>query len=495
MSNINTALILYPNQLFDIKYLPKVDVIYMVEEPLFFGLDPDRRLQFHRQKLLLHRASMRRYVEEYLWQNDVDVEYIELKSIEEPADVLVAAQKAGAQQVMIFDVNDHLLESKLKKAVDQRLENPFELKVLPSPSFMLKSLEAKEFFNKTRKHQFSDFYQWQRERFNVLIDASYKPIGGKWVFENQTTQALPDSSVSPSFSAFGDNQYVKQSKDWVNNHFKDNPGDINNFFWPTDHSEAVKWLDDFLKNRFEMFADYTKTLDNNSVLLYNSGISAMLNTGLLTPVQVINEAIKYSSKNQIKLECLEGFVRRIIGWREYVRGLYIAGVVETHKVKGQKLSSKWWDASVGLPPIDDVIGKINKHGYASSSERALACNLMILTGVEPIEIYKWFISQFIDSYDWVVQPNVFGASSLSDLGGMITQPYISDSSYILKNSDYKKDLWCDTWDGLFWEYVDHHRAALASNVLTANLVKNLDKITTEHRRIISYRAQDFLSVL
>lgn len=497
MGNIKNALVIYPNQLFDTKLLPKADVIYVVEEPLFFCTDDDRKLKFHKQKMVLHRASMRRYIEELLWQQDLNVEYLELSDIKDRGDVLVKAQKDGAEQVMIFDPCDHLLEAQLKTTIEKRLDNPFELKVLPNPSFMLKAGEAREYFAKGSKHRFSEFYQWQRERFNVLIDKNYKPVNGSWMFNSRKVSKTTIGSTPPGFKAYGDNQYVHQAKDWVNHHFDDNPGTTDNFFWPTDHKEAAGWLEDFLDSRFGNFADYADSLDNNSVILYHSGISAMLNIGLLTPAQVINETLKYATKNPVSMENLEGFIRRILGWREYIRALYLTNLIETPKDKEAKpISAKLICGDTGLPPYDELVKKVNQHGYASNNERMMiAGNMMLLTESHPIEIYKWFLSMFIDAYDWSVQPNVFSMTSFNDMGGMVNKTYISDSEYLLSTSNYQKDLWCDVWDGLFWAYIDKHRVVLANHPATAHLVKHLEKITPEHRRIIGYRAQDFIASL
>lgn len=496
MSNIKTALVLYPNQLFDTSLLPKVDLIYVVEDPLFFGVYPERQLALNKKKLILHRASMRRYVEELLWQKDLNVEYIELEQIKEPGDVLIKAQKAGFEQVILFDVNDHLLEAKLKITIDKYIENPFELKVLPTPAFMLKRSEVKEFFARPTKHKFSDFYQWQRERFNILIDKNYHPAGEKWMFDYKRSAPSTPQDTFPGFEAFGDNQYVTQAKDWVQKHFGNNPGTVDNFFWPTDHDESKQWLGDFIKNRLNHFAEYGDYINSDSMFMYHSGLSTLINSGFLTPQQVIDEVIKYNSKSPIDMVNLEGFIRRIIGWREYTRGLYVSNLISVPKSTARKgyLNPKWLNGETGLPPLDDCIKKSVNNAYLSSNERTMIVgNLMLLTGLHPVEIYKWFMSLFIDAYDWVVQPNVFAMCDFNDMGDMLDKTYIADSDYILTVSNYQKDLWCDILDGLFWNYVDKHRAMLANNPTTAHMVKNLSKISAEHRRIINYRAQDFLT--
>lgn len=500
MKHIQSALLLYPHQLFATEHLPKVDIVYVIEDPLFFGTDAEYPIAFHKQKLILHRASMRRYVEEQLWANEIDVEYIELADVQHSGEVLSHAQKAGAQLVYMFDVCDWALEQRLQEALANNVASPFELRVLPSPSFMLKKGEVEEFFAGKANHAFAPFYQWQRERFNILIDKKYKPVGGKWSFDADNRKKLPADLQVPGFASFGDNDYVKEATKWVEKRFPNNPGDAASFIWPTNHKEAASWLNDFLQHRLEQFGPYEDAIDGQAMLLYHSGISAPLNCGLLTPVQVVDNTLSHHEKAPIDLPSLEGFIRQIIGWREYIRGLYVTQGTKMRSSnalgKERALSAAWWDGTTGLPPVDDVITKVQKHAYAHHIERLMIMgNSMLLCDIHPDDVYAWFMSMFIDAYDWVMVPNVYGMSQFSDLGSMVTKPYISGSNYILSMSNYQKDDWCDVWDGLFWGFVERHQDLLAKNPRTSMMVKNLKRLNDDRRRIIAYRAKDFLDNL
>jgi len=500
MKHIESALLLYPHQLFAVEHLPKVDIVYVIEDPLFFGTDAEYPIAFHKQKLILHRASMRRYVEEQLWANEIDVEYLELADVQHSGEVLSHAQKAGAEIVYMFDACDYALEKRLQEALTTNVASPFELRVLPSPSFMLKKGEVEEFFADKSNHSFAPFYQWQRERFNILIDKKYKPVGGKWSFDADNRKKLPADLQVPGFASFGDNDYVKEATKWVEKHFPNNPGDATSFIWPTNHQEAAGWLNGFLQHRLEQFGPYEDAIDGQAMLLYHSGISAPLNNGLLTPLQVIDAVLEYHQKTPVSLPSLEGFVRQIIGWREYIRGLYVTQGTKMRSSnalgKERALSAAWWDGTTGLPPVDDVITKVQKHAYAHHIERLMIMgNSMLLCDIHPDDVYTWFMSMFIDAYDWVMVPNVYGMSQFSDLGSMVTKPYISGSNYILNMSHYQKDDWCDVWDGLFWGFVEHHQDLLAKNPRTSMMVKNLKRLNDDRRRIIAYRAKDFLDNL
>lgn len=498
MKHIQSALILLPNQLFNPDYFPKVDVVIVVEEPLLFGADTKYPLPMHKQKLILHRASMRQYVEEVLWAQDINVEYMELSQVEFTAQPLVRAQNLGAELVYIFDPTDHAIEQRYKKALETEIKTPFELRVEPNPSFMLRRGEVQEYFASKPKHKFSEFYQWQRERFNILIDEKYKPVGGKWSYDVADKKGLPKDHVVPGFASFGGNKYVDEAIKWVEKNFADNPGKSEEFFWPTSHADAKTWLQDFIEHRLEDFGPYEDAIDGAAVLQYHSGISAPLNVGLITPSEVIEAVLEHHAKKPVALPSLEGFIRQVIGWREYTRALYITQQVSLRATNelghAKNLGSAWWSGETGVPPVDDVIAKVKTHAYAHNIERLMVVgNLMLLCETKPTEVYRWFMSMFIDSYDWVIVPNVYGMSQLNDLGSMVDKPYISGSDYILNMSHYERDLWCDIWDGLFWEFVDKNQKLLKANPRTSTMVKQLGKIDPDRRRIIAYRAQDFLA--
>lgn len=498
MKHIESALLLYPHQLFSVEHLPAVDLVYVIEEPLYFGTDTEYPVAFHKQKLILHRASMRRYVEEQLWSNNIDVEYLELADMQHSGEVLSHAQKAGAKLVYMFDACDYLLEKRLQDALGSNVEAPFELRVLPSPDFLLRKGEIEEFFADKKNHSFAPFYQWQRERFNILIDKKYKPVGGKWSYDADNRQKLPADVQVPGFASFGGNDYVKEATQWVEKRFPNNPGATNAFMWPTNHAEATAWLHDFIQHRLELFGPYEDAIDGQAMLLFHSGISAPLNCGLLTPQQVVQAVLEHHQKTPVALASLEGFIRQVIGWREYIRGIYVTQGSEMRSQnalgKQRRLSAAWWDGTTGLPPVDDVIAKVQQHAYAHHIERLMILgNSMLLCEIHPDEVYKWFMSMFIDAYDWVMVPNVYGMSQFSDLGSMVTKPYISGSNYIFNMSHYQKDDWCDVWDGLFWGFVQQHKELLAKNPRTSMMVKNLQRLNEDRKRIIHYRAQDFLN--
>jgi deoxyribodipyrimidine photolyase-related protein len=489
------VLLLYPNQLFAVEELPKnVDEVVLVEEPLLFGVDTQHRLYMHKQKLVFHRATMRRYMEEELWPAGYRVDYIEYHHLTETGDIVEKLK--DFEEVSIFELNDDILSRRLMSAIESHPDAP-SVNVLPNPNFYLSIQEIKDFFANKNKSKFSNFYQWQRERFNILIDPeTYKPIEGKWKFEIEDSNRLPKNHLLPSFQVYGSNDYVGEAVEYVNKHFPDNPGSCADFPWPTNRQEAWAWFSEFLEHRLEKYSMYQNSIDGDAPWIYHSGISPLLNIGLLKPHEVVNATISHGNKKNISIDNVESFIRQIVGWREYIRGLYqehhITLRASNNYHHTRRMTADWYNGTTGIPPVDDVIHKTQDRGYANHVERLMILgNIMFLCEFHPDEIYRWFMEMYIDSYEWSVIPNVYGISQ-DTIGETGSKPSISSSNYILSKSYYEKGDWCDIWDGLYWRCIEKNTAKFSKNQQMKTATKKLKLLNENRLRIISYRAEDFL---
>lgn len=494
----SSALVLYPHQLFEIENLPIVSKIYLIEEPLFFGTDLQYPLSFHKQKLLLHRASMQHYAKEYLTKNKINYKYVELSEIKHSADIFKTLATDKITNLYFFDVCDYVLEKRLKTYINQHKE--IVCKFLPSPSFILNKAEIEDFFVGKTKYSFAEFYKVQRKKLNILISEEGKPIGDKWSFDVFNRQKLPRDITIPKTVLFSEDKYIEQAKSWVNKNFSNNPGEIDEFIWPINHNQAKLWLEDFIKNKLTNFGPYEDAIDDDqSVLIFHSGLSAALNNGLLLPSEFIKAVLDSYQQDKQALASVEGLIRQIIGWREYMRAIYISygsKLRNSNQLKhNNKLNYNWWQAKTGIIPLDNTIKKVIKYAYAHHIERLMILgNLMLLSEIEPDEVYKWFMSLFIDAYDWVMVPNVYGMSQYSDLGSMVTKPYISGSNYILKMSRYKKEPWAEAWNGLFWNFVAKHQDLLKNNLRTSMMVRNYQKFSPEKKVELKTKAGEFIKL-
>ena len=271
-------------------------------------------------------------------------------------------------------------------------------------------------------------------------------------------------------------------------------------FIPNDYQQSIEWLNDFLDQRFHDFGVYEDAIVDSEHFLNHSVLTPMLNVGLLTPLQIIDSALEYAAQNDIPLNSLEGFIRQIIGWREFIRGIYVAkGTEERNRNFFQhkrKIPPSFYDGTTGIIPIDTTIRKLLKTGYAHHIERLMILgNFMLLCEFDPDEIYRWFMELFIDAYDWVMVPNVYGMSQFADGGLMSTKPYISSSNYLKKMSNYKKAQWQEIWDALYWRFIDKHREVFNKNIRMKFMVSMYDKMLTEKKEKFIIIADNYFKSL
>lgn len=486
--------IIFPNQLF--KNNPATAngrKIYLVEEWFYFT-----QYNFHKQKLVLHRASMKFY-ENWLKHNGYDVDYIECGSPEHEASKLIAKlAKSKITDIHIVDVIDNLLMKKIKQACKQ-----FEiaLHIADNPNFINTIKGTEDYFNKKNKYFQTDFYTWQRKQRNILLESDGKPTGGKWTFDAENRAKFPKKEKAPVLALPTENKYITEAKQYVTNNFNENYGFISeDFLFVVTFDDAEEWLDNFLLNRFEKFGIYEDAIVVKEVVLHHSVLSPMLNIGLLQPMQIIEKAIAYSTKRDIPLNSLEGFIRQIMGWREFIRLVYEREGTKQRTTNYWKFTRKipksFWTGETGIAPIDSTIKKILETGYCHHIERLMVLgNFMLLCEFDPDEVHRWFMEMFIDAYDWVMVPNVYGMTQFADGGLMTTKPYISGSNYLMKMSDYEKGDWQSTWDGLFWRFMHEHRSFFLQNPRLGMLVHMFDKMPNEKQQNHLNNGQHFLDGL
>ncbi len=490
---MNTG-ILFTNQLFEQNILAsKCDTIYLIEEYLFF-----KQYNFHKQKIAFHRASMKFY-ESYLQSKKIKVVYVD--SFNELADVrklIPHLHSIGITAFEYIDTTDYLLERRLARLCKTHHITANKNR---SPLFLNSSEEIVTYFSDKKRMFQTDFYKHQRVSRNILLEKNLKPIGGKWTYDDENRLKYPKVKIPPKVDFLKPNSFYEEAVAYTQKYFDNNYGKLNtNFIYPTTFTESKKWLSDFFKTRFSEFGAYEDAIVLNQSILLHSVLTPMLNVGLLTPQYIIDETLQYASNNEIPLNSLEGFIRQIIGWREFIRAVYeLKGNEERTKNYWsftRKIPASFWNGTTGIEPIDSTIKNILESGYCHHIERLMVLgNFMLLCEFHPDEVYRWFMELFIDGYDWVMVPNVYGMSQFADGGLMATKPYISGSNYLMKMSDYKKGDWQNVWDGLFWRFMHTHRAFFLQNPRLGMLVRTFDKMTEEKQKTHLNYAEKYLKSL
>lgn len=471
---MNKIFLVFPNQLFeDVSIFFDIDKIFLIEDPLFFG-DKRYPLKFHKLKLILHRASMKFYFE-YLINHNLKVEYIDYIYIKD--DIINFYKKIFANhEIKTYDPVDFILNKRIISSA-QAVKSPVFF--IQNKLFINSKEDNNNYINslKTKSLLQTNFYIWQRKRLKLLVDKNDNPILGKWSFDINNRQKLPTNIFPPKLNLFKYNRYVSEAETYVNKNFPNNPpfikfDDEDRTFYPTTFEEAKLLLNDFLKQRILQFGPYQDAITNKSEFVFHSVLSSSLNIGLLTPNIVVEEVLKKFSKltnsDQKKYySSFEGFLRQIIGWREFMRLTYeqIGSKLRNGNFFNfsKTLPDYWYTAETKNELIKGIVMKVSKLSYAHHIERLMIVgNYMLLDEIHPNEVYKWFMEMFIDSYDWVMVPNVYGMSQYSDGGGMVTKPYISSANYLLKMGA-EKGIWIDEWNKKFWKFIEKNFEILSKN--------------------------------
>lgn len=491
----NKIFIILGDQLFNPQILKDhgCNEIFMAED---FGLCTD--VKHHKLKLYLFLCAMREYKDELI-ANGIKVNYfslVERKRNDSYINFLLRfLKKNKIKKINFFEIDNKIFENDISIILKK---NKVSFKTYQSPMFIFSREEFISFHKNKKIFIMANFYQFSRKKFNILLDENNKPLGGKWSFDDENRRKIPASTSIPELLKFNKSKYHNEILNLINKYFKNHPGNLKNIWFPTNRKNADLHFEYFLKSKLASFGSYEDAMINGKNFLFHSCISALMNIGLLSPSSIINRTISFAKNNAVPLNSLEGFIRQVIGWREFIRGIY--------QLKGshqkdqnfwnhqKKLSKSWYEGTTGILPLDDSIQSTIKDGYNHHIPRLMViANIMNLCEIDPIEIYKWFMEMNIDSSEWVMVPNVFGMATFADGGLMSTKPYTCGSNYLLKMSNYKKDDWCETLDGLYWRFTQKNKKYYQSNPRLTFILKILDRMKPERKKVIFSKAEDFIS--
>lgn len=485
-------LVVFGNQLFSGEVIARVraDAIFMAESgPMC------RRYRAHRHKIVLILSAMRskadalRAAGHQVFYRELDAESASFASMLDEH-----LQTHRYDELTHFDTESPRMEKRLQALCER---HGMRRAPIESPAFLTTRRELESFVSSHERLFMADFYRWQRKRMNVLVDEHGKPVGGRWSLDAENRKKLPRDVVPPALPTFPWTAHTDALVDQVDDSFSDHPGDGREFWLPTTEEQAEAALQAFLQERFHLFGDYEDALSSQHATVFHSVLSPLLNIGLLTPEHVVREALRYAERVEIPLNSLEGFVRQIIGWREFVRGMWRTLPASHWKQNfwghDRGLTSHWYDATTKIPPLDDAIRRAARTGYNHHIERLMVVgNLMLLCGIEPEAAYRWFMEMYVDSADWVMAPNVYGMALFSEGGAFTTKPYICGSNYLRKMSDYAKGPWCDVVDGLYWSFIARHRDFFERNPRSKMMLGALDRMAAAKKERIFSRADEFV---
>jgi len=455
---------------------------------------------YHAKKLILVFSAMRHYGE-MLRQQGYHVDY---------------RQAADFTTGLKGHIEDHHPERLLMMASINHDGYAYQLSLAEKLECPVTIIENTQFLH-SRFDPFPDaepedsirqetFYRQMREYFKVLMTSADEPVGGQWNYDKQNRKPLPRDVVIPEILSFEPDQITQEVIDEIKEDY-DTIGDLDGFNLAVTHQEAEKAAIDFIENRLPYFGTYEDAMRQPEGVLFHSKLSPYINLGLLEPLKLAQMAEQAYFEGKAELNNVEGFVRQVIGWREYMAFQYDRlgpGILETNFWGfDRELPAFFWSGETCMNCLRHVIGRVLQDGFTHHIERLMVLsNFCLLAEIDPKLVFKWFSSLFIDAYDWVMVPNVYGMGLYADGGHVGTKPYIASANYINKMSDFCKD--CEfnhrkrvgagacPFNFLYWHFLLKYEKELKNNYRMARMLYNLKYLDEEERQAVVDQAERFL---
>jgi deoxyribodipyrimidine photolyase-related protein len=480
---------------------PSRDRVLMIETRGEAGHVPS-----HKQRIALFLSAMRHRAQS-LRNAGWTVDYIGLEN-ECPSladGLLDAVDRYGASRVIMTEAGEWRVQAALLKACR---DAGVDLQILDDPHFYMSRDDFAVWASGRKRLVMEHFYRAVRKRFGILMDEA-KPVGGRWNFDRDNRGSFGrqgPENLPPPMRFEPDKQTVEVLED-VERHFPGHPGRTDHFGWPVTSDQADAALADFVAHRLPHFGEYQDAMWTGEPFLYHALISASLNLKLLNPRQCIEAAVRAWRDGRAPIQAVEGFVRQIVGWREFIRGVYwlhMPGYAESNDLDAcRSLPSFYWDGDTDMNCLSEAIGQTLDYGYAHHIQRLMVTgNFALLAGVDPARVCEWYLAVYVDAVEWVELPNTLGMALHADGGIVGTKPYAASANYIRRMSNYCEgcryrpdrrtgDEACP-FNFLYWDFLARHRDRFRGNRRMTFPMRNLDRIPTDELTAIRGAADSFL---
>ena len=472
------------------------------------------RVWTHKARIAVFLAAMRHF-RDALDREGIEVEYTQLKTrptAGEPRDLAGALRASLAraavegrppEQLVVVEPGEWRVQEALR-GVAKSAGIPLEIR--PDRHFFATRDEFAEHARGRKQLRLEYFYRPLRKKFGVLMDGG-EPAGGQWNYDAENRGAFPKGGpgVLPAPARFVPDAVTRGVIDLVNARFADHPGSLANFDWPVTPADARAALDDFLAHRLVNFGRYQDAIWTGEPWLFHARLSQAMNMKLLDPRDVVAGAERAWREGGVPLEAAEGFIRQVIGWREYVRGVYWHFMPEygDRNALGADgpLPNLYWTGDTEMNCLKDAVGQTLKYGYAHHIQRLMVTGLFaLLFGVDPRRVHEWYLAVYVDAVEWVELPNTLGMSQFADGGVMASKPYCATGTYIDRMSNACKGCRYDPekatgpdacpFTTLYWDFLARHETLLAGNQRMTMQLRNLSRKAAADVRRIRRQADD-----
>jgi deoxyribodipyrimidine photolyase-related protein len=476
------------------------DIVIMSEVASEAGYVPH-----HPKKIAFLFSAMRKFAHS-LGQDGWQVRYTKLDdpdnagSIE--AELIRHASDTGASGVIATEPGEWRLIEALQ-------EMPLKLHMLPDTRFIATHQEFDAWAEGRKELRMEWFYRDMRRKTGLLMDGD-KPVGGKWNFDHDNRKPAPGSIDAPGPLQFEPDEITQAVLDLVEAKFDSNFGALQPFWFATDSTQAQTQLTHWITHSLPRFGDYQDAMMSDEKFLYHSIISLYINAGLLDPLEVCRQVEQAFHDGHAPINAAEGFIRQIIGWREYVRGIYFReGPDYTSRNTlghSRDLPALYWGGETKMNCLLKAVDQTKTEAYAHHIQRLMVTgNFALLAGIDPAQIHEWYLAVYADAYEWVEAPNTIGMSQFADGGIIASKPYVSSGAYIDRMSDYCKSCAYSVKDKtgpdacpfntLYWHFLDRHRDRFKGNHRMGNMYRVWDKMDESRRETVLADATAILARL
>lgn len=459
----------------------------------------------HPKKIAFLFASMRKFAAA-LQADGWNVAYARLDDKDNAqsinGELLRRAEAFGASEVITTEASEW--------RVIKALENlPLTVQVLPDDRFLATHAEFEDWAEGRKALRMEYFYRDMRRKTGLMMDGD-KPAGGQWNFDHDNRKPAPGSVEYSGPMRFQTDEVTRDVLTLVRDRFPNNFGTLDDFWFATDRGQARQHLAHWIKGGLPKFGDFQDAMMGDERFLYHGLVGLYINAGLLNPLEVCQAVEEAWKSGGAPINAAEGFIRQIIGWREYVRGIYFMEgpdyVTRNALNHNRNLPDLYWGKKTAMRCMDKAVEQTREEAYAHHIQRLMVTgNFALLIGVEPSQIHEWYLAVYADAFEWVEAPNVIGMSQFADGGIIASKPYISSGNYIDKMSDYCKGCSYKVkvktgpdacpFNTLYWHFLDRHREAFKSNHRMGNMYRVWDRMTDEKRATVLADADAVLAKL